>query len=98
MNDIDNIEAQELGISDDERRKRKRILDKRSGADLKKRWEQGDRSELEHRQRDAAPPVIFEPRCHVCSSDYREFIEESLIKGHSYSRIARQIPLDENGQ
>lgn len=95
---MDDIEAQELGISDDERRKRKRILDKRSGADLKKRWEQGDRADLEERQKDAAPPVIIEPRCHVCQSPYREFIEESLVKGHAYSRIARQIPADENGQ
>jgi hypothetical protein len=94
---MDDVEAQELGISDDERKKRKRILDRRSGADLKKRWEQGDRQELEDRQRDAAPPVITEPRCHVCQSPYRDFIEESLVKGHAYSRIARQIPADEDG-
>lgn len=93
---MDDIEAQELGISDEERKKRKRIMDKRSGADLKKRWEQGDRAEIDSRAREAAPPIISEPRCHVCQSPYRDFIEEQLIKGHSYERIARQIPADDN--
>jgi hypothetical protein len=95
---MDDIEAQELGISDEERLKRKRILDRRSGADLKKRWEQGDRADLESKERDAAPPIIIEPRCHVCSSDFRNFVEESLVKGHSYERIAKNIPLDANGK
>lgn len=97
MSDIDDIEAQELGISDEERKKRKRVLDKRTGADLKKRWEQNDREELEARAKADAPPIISEPRCHVCQSPYRDFIEQSLIKGHSYSRIARQVPADEDG-
>jgi hypothetical protein len=95
---MDEIEAQELGVSDAERMKRKRIMDKRSGTDLKKRWEEGDRAEIAERERQAAPPVIFEPRCHVCQSPYREFIEEHLVKGHSYERIAKQIPADENGK
>lgn len=95
---MDEIEAQELGISDEERKKRKRIMDKRSGADLKKRWEQGDRAEIESREREAAPPVIIESRCHVCQSPYRDFVEESLIKGNSYERIAKRIPADENGK
>jgi hypothetical protein len=95
---MDDVEAQELGISDDERKKRKRILDRRSGADLKKRWEQGDRAELEDKERDIAPPIVIEPRCHVCQSSYREFIEESLVKGHSYERIAKRIPPDESGK
>lgn len=95
---MDEIEAQELGVSDDERMKRKRIMDKRSGTDLKRRWEQGDRAEIAERERQSAPPVIFEPRCHVCQSPYREFIEEHLVKGHSYERIAKQIPADEDGK
>lgn len=98
MNDIDDIEAQELGISDEDRKKRKHVLGRRSGADLKKRWEQGDRAEIEVRERAAAPPVIIEARCHVCQSQYRDFIEESLVKGHSYERIAKQIPPDESGK
>lgn len=95
---MDDIEQQELGISDEERMKRKRVLDRKSGADLKKRWEQGDRAEIESRERSSAPPVIIESRCHVCQSTYRDFIEECLIKGHSYERIARQIPPDDNGK
>lgn len=98
MSDMDDIEAQELGISDEERKKRKRVLDRRSGADLKKRWEQGDRAEIESRERSSAPPVIIESRCHVCQSPFRDFIEECLIKGHSYERIAKQIPPDDNGK
>lgn len=98
MSDVDDIEAQELGISDEERKKRKRVLDRRSGADLKKRWEQSDREEIAVRSKDAAPPVIVEPRCHVCKSQYRDFIEQSLIKGHSYERIAKQIPPDDTGR
>jgi hypothetical protein len=94
---MDDVEQQELGISDEERKKRKRILNQRSGADLKKRWEQGDRRELEEKEQEIAPPIIVEPRCHVCQSVYRDFIEESLVKGHSYARIARQVPADENG-
>lgn len=95
---MDDIEAQELGISDEERKKRKRTLDKRSGADLKKRWEQGDRAEIDKRTSDLAPPRIVEPRCHVCQSDYRDFIEESLVKGHSYERIAKRVPPEEDGK
>jgi hypothetical protein len=89
-------EAADLGVSDEERQKRKRILDRRSGADLKKRWEQGDRADLEKREESIAPPRVFEPRCHVCSSDYRDFVEESLVKGHSYERIAKRIPADKD--
>jgi hypothetical protein len=94
---MDDIEAQELGISDEERKKRKRVLDRRSGADLKKRWEQGDREELERREQDLAPPRVSEARCHVCQSPYRDFIEEALVKGHSYERIAKKLPPDPDG-
>jgi len=95
---IDDIEAQELGVSDEERLKRKRTLDRKSGADLKKRWEQGDRANIAEREASFAPPRIIENRCHVCTSDFRDFIEEALVRGHSYERISKQIPADENGK
>ena len=42
-----------------------------------------------------APPVISEPRCQVCQHSYRAFIEAQLVKGQSYSAIARHVPLDD---
>jgi|ERR1019366_3326506 hypothetical protein len=95
---MEGVEQADLGVSDEERQKRKRILDRKSGADLKKRWEQGDRADLEKREASLAPPIIVEPRCHCCSSEYRSFIEESLVKGHSYESIAKRVPPDEDGK
>ncbi len=84
-------------ISDAERRKRKRVLDRRSGADLEKRWKQNDREELEALANQGAPPRITVPQCHVCMSPYRDFIEEGLVRSHSYEAIAKKLPPDENG-
>jgi len=96
MDDV--VEQPEFGVSDEERLKRKRILDRNSGAELKRRWEQGDRAEIDKREVSIAPPRIIEKRCHVCVSPYRDFIEEALVRGHSYERIARQVPVDENNK
>lgn len=85
-------------VSDGTRLKRKRVLDRRSGADLKKRWEQNDREELQAAEQQAAPPRITVPQCHVCTSPFRDFIEEALVRGHSYSRIASQVPPDDKGK
>lgn len=95
---MDNVEAEEMGVSDEERAKRKAILDRRSGADLKKKWEQSDRAALVQREQDLAPEPIREPRCHVCMSRWRETIEIALVKGHSYEAIANRIPPDEDGK
>jgi hypothetical protein len=38
------------------------------------------------------PPRIVEPRCHTCQSDYRDYIEREIIRGHSYLAIAKSIP------
>lgn len=85
------------GVSDATRAKRKRTLDRHSGADLKRRWETNDREELEARANEGAPPRITVPQCHVCMSPYRDFIEEALIRSHSYERIAKKLPPDEDG-
>jgi hypothetical protein len=95
---MDNVEAQELGVSDDERAKRRNVLEKRSGADLKKKWEQSDRAALERRENEIAPETITSPRCSVCQSEHREWIEIALIKGHSYKSIADRVPPDEDGK
>lgn len=36
-------------------------------------------------------PVIFQPRCKVCQSDFRSIIERLLVTGHPYVGIARQF-------
>ncbi len=96
--DEQTIGAELQGVSDAERKKRKRVLDRRSGADLKKRWETNDREELEAVAAEGAPPRITVPQCHVCMSPYRDFIEEALVRSHSYERIAKKLPPEEDGR
>lgn len=50
------------------------------------------RQEIEARQEALAPPVISEPRCLTCMSEYRAYIEQQLVKGISYITIAKTIP------
>jgi hypothetical protein len=97
MNEMDDIEQDELGVSDSERVKRKRIMDRHSGADLKKKWEQSDRQSLARQEEKTLPPRISQPRCHVCQSEWRDFIEKAITEGHSYVSIERQIPPNEDG-
>jgi hypothetical protein len=37
------------------------------------------------------PPRTVEPRCHTCNSEFRDYIERELIRGHSYLAIARSL-------
>jgi hypothetical protein len=41
------------------------------------------------------PQRIVESRCHTCQSEFRDYIERELIRGHSYLAISRS--LGENG-
>jgi len=86
-----------VGPSDEERKKRKRIMDKRSGADLKKKWESEDRAAIEQRRQDLSPPQIVVPQCHVCNSEFREFIEEAITEGAPYVRIEERTGIDRRG-
>ncbi len=86
----------EIGVGDEERKKRKAILDKRTGKDLKAQWENQDREEIEARERHLAPPPITVPQCTVCNHPYRPWVERALVKAHSYAMIARMTPPDEN--
>lgn len=88
----------EIGVSDEERSKRRAVLDKTSGKDLEQKWRDEDRKEMELREKRMAPPVFTEPRCAVCTSDYRAFIENQLIKGHSYEGISKALPEDSTGK
>lgn len=37
------------------------------------------------------PERIVEPRCHTCNSEFRDYIERELIRGHSYLAISRSL-------
>ena len=37
------------------------------------------------------PERIVEPRCHTCNSEFRDYIERELIRGHSYLAISRSV-------
>lgn len=39
----------------------------------------------------ALPPRIVESRCHTCNSEFRDYIERELIRGHSYLAISRSL-------
>lgn len=88
----------ELGVTDDERAKRRAVLDKTTGQELKRNWEQEDREEIEAAEKRLAPPVITEPKCHVCTSEHRHYMELCLTKGYAYQTIANSVPTDSNGK
>jgi len=82
------------GVSDQERVKRKRIMERRSGEVLKRKWADEDRAAIEKRRQDSSPPAINVPTCHVCQSEYRDFIEESIAEGIPYVRIEERVGID----
>lgn len=87
----------EIGVSDEERSKRRAVLNKTTGEELRQKFNQESREEIEQKEKALAPPVITEPRCQVCVSQWRVHIERSLIKGHSYKAIADSTPPDPHG-
>jgi hypothetical protein len=93
----DDIEIEEFGVSEDERRKRRVVLEKTKGQDLVRDWGQRDRSELDQKMKAHAPPTVIEQRCHVCISPHRPWIEMLLVKGYGYKAISEKVPADEDG-
>jgi hypothetical protein len=86
-------------ISDEERAKRQEIERSRSVEGMKKRWQDQDRTEIQTKAAQYAPPVITVGQCHVCQHPQRLFIEQMLVKGYAYSAIARGVPpLPESGK
>lgn len=79
-------------ITPEERRKRQEIIKARSGEGLKDKWRDGDRSKLDKAMARNAPPVIVEPKCQVCTSEFRLWIERQLVMARSYQAIANSIP------
>lgn len=95
--DIDNDDT--IGVSDEERKKRREIKNRTTGKALQKQWQEEDRFEIAMQEKGLAPPTITEPRCKVCTSEYRVFIERQLVKGMvSLSALAESIPPDSNGE
>ncbi len=87
-NAVQNIEV----ITDDERAHRQSIKQSRSVSGMEKRWQDEDRSALAEAIAANAPPVKVEPRCSVCNSPHRLWMERQLIRGVSYTTIANAIP------
>lgn len=89
----------DIGVSDIERMKRRQVINKTTGKDLQQRWQADDRKDIELREKALAPPTITEPRCKVCTSEFRVFIERELVKGMaSVTAIAESIPIGHNGE
>src|ERR1017187_10211710 len=89
---LDNIDADELGISAEEQRKRRVALDKRSGTDMKNKWAQEDRARLAAQSQAISPEIVTESRCHVCTHPHRLFIEQMIVKAYGYKAISEAIP------
>lgn len=62
--------------------------------DILKVAQQHEKALAKALEKSAAPPRIIEPRCHVCTSDYRDYIEGCLNLGHSYLSIQNSLPED----
>ena len=85
-------------VSEDILLKRKAVLDKASTKDLKQKWEEEDREQIDAAKKQFAPPVVTEPKCKVCTSPWRQYIEWGLMKHYSYEAIERSIPEDAEGK
>lgn len=86
-------EAKTLAVVDnDERAHRQSIKQSRSVQGMEKRWQDQDRKALDAAIASNAPPVKSEPKCSVCQSPNRLWVERQLIRGTSYTAIAKSIP------
>jgi hypothetical protein len=97
--DLENEAAEEAaeapvvaGPSDEERKRRREIMDRRSGRELEQKWTQEDRAALAAAEAAVAPPIVAVATCHVCQSPHRDWIERKLVQGHNYKSIAESIP------
>jgi hypothetical protein len=82
-------------IDQEKRRKQFEKLNQQSS--LEHRFAEQNREELEALVAQYAPPVVTIPQCETCNHPYRLWIEQQVLKGRSYSAIARSLPPDEEG-
>lgn len=67
--------------------------------DFEKMMKARERAEVKNSENRLGPPKPFEPRCHVCTHQFRDFIDSLLIKHDlSFSEIARRMPPGQNGR
>lgn len=59
---------------------------------------EAQRRALENVSSKGRPPQIYEPRCHVCTSPHRQYIESLLIKGANYVWIELNVPGVDDGK
>ena len=81
--------------------KRKSRNDRFSGKDkdsMKRNWYQADRANIASKELAFSPPTKTSAECLVCQSEYRLFIERQIVKGKSYSAIARSVPPNPDGR
>lgn len=83
--EIDNDKVSDL----DQKRKSKK--DYRPSKDMVQQDQSKLRAAIEKATKDK-PPEIYEPRCHVCTSPHRRYIETLLIKGANYVWISQNVP------
>src|ERR1039458_6293541 len=79
-----------VSVTDGERKRRREVIANRSGDALKKKWADEDRASLDALI--TPPPVISEPKCLTCQNNHRAWIERQLVKGTSYTAIAKSLP------
>lgn len=96
--DISMTDKIEIGVSDEERLKRKEILSKSTAKDLEKNWADQDRQEIEAAEKSLAPPIRTEARCLVCTNPHRVWIERQLVMGRPYEAIANACLPNEAGK
>jgi hypothetical protein len=84
----------EFVINEEVRRQQREKLQTRSLAGMHDRVTKQNRADLEEAERQMAPPVIHVAQCHTCSCPKRFWIERQLLKGASYSAIARSLEQD----
>jgi hypothetical protein len=81
-----------IEIDEEVRRKQNEKIKARDAESLETKIARANMEYLEKEEAKYAPPLITEPRCLVCNSSYRLWIERQLLKGLSYSAIANSIP------
>lgn len=83
-------ENQSIALNnDEERRRRQEIKRSRSVEGMEKRWQDQDREALQEKAAQYAPPVVSEPRCHVC------FLPGSLVRTEDGFKPIQDIAVGE---
>jgi hypothetical protein len=80
-----------MPISDEDRKKQRENLAKRSASGMEQSYAEKNREVVESELAAMAPPMIVVKQCHVCMSPRRLFIEQMLLRNLSYSAISNSL-------